>query len=315
MGPYAKSLNDAAGLMSGTVTPKEFSGIKSKQLHDQFNSPEGMMNFVPFGGLTAWHGSPHKFDKFRMDKIGTGEGAQAFGHGLYFAENPEVAKSYMAAGQSVIPQEVKYQGRNADQWYQHFYRRMERNPNDETAKAGAYFWERVASRQHPQAAKQNALDEGAEWPALRKYAESIDLGKFGGIPATNLYKADIADSAIPKMLDWDKPIKGQPINVAPLVEQLKTLKVGQRDSFGQPGVLFPSERAALDNGSLKGGDLYNIYRREFGGPQMSGAAASEAFKALGIPGIRYLDAGSRGKGGTSNFVLFDEDLVKILERQ
>jgi len=31
------------------------------------------------GAVTAWHGSPHKFDKFDMSKIGTGEGAQAYG--------------------------------------------------------------------------------------------------------------------------------------------------------------------------------------------------------------------------------------------
>jgi hypothetical protein len=77
-------------------------------------------------GWTAYHGSPHKFDKFQLDKIGTGEGAQAYGHGLYFAENPETAKSYMTAGSSVVPQDVKYKGKNADQWYTHFSKRMER---------------------------------------------------------------------------------------------------------------------------------------------------------------------------------------------
>jgi len=44
--------------------------------------------------FTVWHGSPHKFDKFDMDRIGTGEGAQAYGHGLYFADNPDVARNY-----------------------------------------------------------------------------------------------------------------------------------------------------------------------------------------------------------------------------
>ena len=34
----------------------------------------------------AYHGTPHKVDRFRTDKIGTGEGAQAYGWGLYFAE-------------------------------------------------------------------------------------------------------------------------------------------------------------------------------------------------------------------------------------
>ena len=44
--------------------------------------------------ITAYHGSPHDFDRFDLSKIGTGEGAQAYGHGLYFAENEGVAKGY-----------------------------------------------------------------------------------------------------------------------------------------------------------------------------------------------------------------------------
>jgi hypothetical protein len=46
------------------------------------------------GPIRAYHGSPHDFDAFSLDKIGTGEGAQAYGHGLYFAENEGVAKGY-----------------------------------------------------------------------------------------------------------------------------------------------------------------------------------------------------------------------------
>lgn len=45
----------------------------------------------------VWHGSPHDFDKFSMNKIGTGEGAQAYGHGLYFAESEDVARGYQDA--------------------------------------------------------------------------------------------------------------------------------------------------------------------------------------------------------------------------
>jgi len=42
----------------------------------------------------AYHGTPHDFDQFDISKIGTGEGAQAYGHGLYFAENPGIAAGY-----------------------------------------------------------------------------------------------------------------------------------------------------------------------------------------------------------------------------
>ena len=45
-------------------------------------------------GITAYHGSPHDFERFDMSKIGTGEGAQAYGHGLYFAQNEDVARGY-----------------------------------------------------------------------------------------------------------------------------------------------------------------------------------------------------------------------------
>lgn len=45
-------------------------------------------------GITAYHGSPHEFEQFDISKIGTGEGAQAYGHGLYFAEHEPTAKYY-----------------------------------------------------------------------------------------------------------------------------------------------------------------------------------------------------------------------------
>ena len=48
-------------------------------------------------GISAYHGSPHSFDRFSLDKIGTGEGNKSYGHGLYFAENEGVAKEYRDA--------------------------------------------------------------------------------------------------------------------------------------------------------------------------------------------------------------------------
>jgi len=46
-------------------------------------------------GIKAFHGSPSAaFGQFDMSKIGTGEGAQAFGRGLYFAEDVKIANFY-----------------------------------------------------------------------------------------------------------------------------------------------------------------------------------------------------------------------------
>ena len=61
-------------------------GILNKQRHDMSQMDEhGYSTISPLGtlGMTAYHGSPHKFDKFSLDKIGTGEGAQAWKPGEY----------------------------------------------------------------------------------------------------------------------------------------------------------------------------------------------------------------------------------------
>jgi hypothetical protein len=73
------SLRDEVRMREDGLTPKE-----AKELEE---SP-------PDYAAVAFHGSPHIFDAFDMSKIGSGEGAQSYGHGLYFAEAPGVAKSY-----------------------------------------------------------------------------------------------------------------------------------------------------------------------------------------------------------------------------
>jgi hypothetical protein len=44
--------------------------------------------------LRVFHGTPHEVDRFSTDKIGTGEGAQAYGWGIYFASSRDVAEHY-----------------------------------------------------------------------------------------------------------------------------------------------------------------------------------------------------------------------------
>ncbi len=45
-------------------------------------------------GILAFHGSGADFDEFNLSKIGTGEGTQVFGHGLYFTDSKDIAKFY-----------------------------------------------------------------------------------------------------------------------------------------------------------------------------------------------------------------------------
>jgi hypothetical protein len=54
----------------------------------------GKKSFDNGGGITAYQGGPHSVGEegFLDEKIGTGEGAQAYGHGHYFAEAEPVAQ-------------------------------------------------------------------------------------------------------------------------------------------------------------------------------------------------------------------------------
>ena len=63
---------------------------------------------------------------------------------------------------------------------------------------------------------------------------------------------------------------------------------------------------------VEGKSVYQMLSSKLGGDDK----ASAYLKSLGIPGIKYLDAGSRSSGkGTRNFVVFDDSIVKILDKE
>lgn len=56
--------------------------------------PEARLDEIAEQSIRAYHGSPYDFEKFDLERIGSGEGAQMYGYGLYFAEEPDVARGY-----------------------------------------------------------------------------------------------------------------------------------------------------------------------------------------------------------------------------
>lgn len=95
-------LEDYEQLLGGYPNAEKFitglkdAAVRSVPTTEQMRDPNFIIDTAGLGGaIKAYHGSPHLFDRFDMSKIGTGEGAQAYGHGLYFAENPMVADDYL----------------------------------------------------------------------------------------------------------------------------------------------------------------------------------------------------------------------------
>lgn len=62
-------------------------------------------------------------------------------------------------------------------------------------------------------------------------------------------------------------------------------------------------------------DLYGSGLWDRGSQATSPRKLSQTLSDAGIPGIKYLDQGSRGSGtGTSNYVVFDDKLIEILKK-
>lgn len=271
-------------------------------------------NYMARTGLlqpaTVWHGSPHRFDKFDASKIGTGEGAQAYGHGLYFAEAPDVAKSYQSAlsadrgfsygGKTGLTRAQVQELVNAERGG--FLDGVTRP----SGVADSVMDDMVLGVQRKDGAIPRQYKPGSErakvYEELRQQIKHSDAGA--------LYKVDLPDEAIAKMLDWDKPLSQQ----APEVQKALL-------ALNDPVINAWKQNGAWEHAQSGGASAYkHLAKGITKSSAESGltATASDLLHSQGVPGIRYLDGGSRGAGaGTSNYVVFpgNESLLKILSRE
>ena len=111
-----------------------------------------------------------------------------------------------------------------------------------------------------------------------------------------LYEVNI--NADPEdLLDWDKPLIDQPEGVQRILRDL-----GDRHSL-------------MLSDSMRGGSLYDEVGEISPLMTKSDRVAAQKLREAGIPGIKYLDGGSRAAGeGSSNYVVFDDDLIEILKK-
>jgi hypothetical protein len=271
--------------------------------------------------LDVYHGTPHTLPptarnplgEFDASKIGTGEGAQSYGYGIYTAENPAVAKEYQFMQQNWFDtSKAKYKGKSIDTWYEQAQKDQERafrtnnKSLEQDATARLAYWENIMTHNHPENVLKQFTDPEYGWDAATKYAKSIELGKFEGIPRTgNLYKVDLPDEKIATMLDWDKPLSQQ----SPQVQA--ALKGIENDL---PSIPDFDLKKWMDADPLAS-TWHNVLARDL---RVEPSKISELLQNKGVAGIRYLDEGSRATTGkqTSNFVVFpnEEKSMTILER-
>ena len=255
-------------------------------------------------GIRAYHGSPHSFDKFSMDKIGTGEGAQAYGHGLYFAEAEDVAKKYRddlaGWGSAGAGRTLEAVGGDVDRAILETQQKLDR------------LLERNASGAFKGAERNFNMQRQIQEDKINQLKGYKDTGRFS---AGSMYEVNI--NANPDdFLDWDAPLSEQSEKVRSAWDKFLGTKQAARASDGMGGALLEG-RGQFENPT--GSDFLGAYSsaapHNNADPFDYKPKFANTLKRQGIPGIKYLDAGSRGTdAATRNFVVFDENLINIVKK-
>lgn len=246
-------------------------------------------------GIRAYHGSPHDFDRFDMSKIGTGEGAQAYGHGLYFAENEGVAKGYrdtLTQRQGIT---APRSGKTPDETAALEYFNRYAKADDTLESFERKFKHDVGQELEPR----TALDA---WQAMVK---------DGRIKEANGRMYEVNIHAHPDdFLDWDKPLSQQSEKVrGALPPDLPPEWTGQQVLDEARSFLMQNQPRNFTD--VPRGSFANFDNNR---PEV-GTQISSKLREQGIPGIKYLDQGSRVAGeGSRNYVVFDDKLISILRK-
>ena len=168
--------------------------------------------------LRAFHGSPYKFDEFSDEAIGSGEGAQAYGYGHYFAEREGTAISYRDA---LTKRNMDYEKYLLEQYNladkEQNYLRME-------------ILERAMTHDTPTDLRELAQDTDYDdnyRQTAANVADEIETFKDSeGKPVNfgSMYEVEI-DAQEGELLDYDKPLSEQPVEVRKAIDKASQLAI------------------------------------------------------------------------------------------
>lgn len=232
--------------------------------------------------LVLKHGSPHKFDKFSTEKIGTGEGAQAFGWGLYFTDLDSIAKEYAKRLKPDLALENETINNIAKEALNEF--------NGDKTKAI------------------NSLQEllKESWSDKKRVDKAIKILKTGKELNTKLskvYTITLHKGKQPSeytFLEWDRSVSPE------IFKKINDLAISKND------VIIKMLSEGINTKNIEGSALYKNLSRQLG----SDKAASLFLLEAGIDGIKY-PAESISRGATSdtargfNYVVFDDSAITI----
>jgi hypothetical protein len=323
----------------GIESFKELLGISPEDLGETIPLPDLQKYIATYhGGPSEWAPEPgYPEGRPLLEKTGTGEGAAAYGHGFYLAESKGVAADYRRklalqkfnelsdVEQALIPDHVTRRiklgdpdsGVNAVGIVQ-FWRDLARH-RSQTSRVKEEILRLRRGRGRLEDPEYAELEKAVRGPGvapawskeeqivhyekLTRALEKLKTSKNYEMERTGaLYKIDIPEADVAKLLDWDAPLSEQTPGINAALK--KMLGADEYLAAVQAGVDGRELVKALGR-STRGSNIVTSYG--------SDQAASEALRKAGIPGLKYYDAKSRAaKEGTRNYVIWDQGLLDQL---
>lgn len=264
----------------------------------------------------AYHGSPYAFDKFSLDHIGTGEGAQAYGYGLYFTDKKEIAEDY---ADKLRPNNTLIGGKTLDEVYKEI-----------DSPVISWISSYVNDGLNEEQIKEKLLDQlsDKEWLKYNSWAEKEIIKTMNYIQDktiekdngnSNLYTVKIhGDKTIEELnfLRWDKPLTDLQIDKVKGVFD----DIANKETDYHKVSELSNKYGNYDFENKTGEDIYReisdaIWADKYTPKGDSDKLASLALLDYGIDGIQYpTEYQTKGAHEDAyNYVVFDEGAVEIDE--
>ena len=279
----------------------------------------------------AWHGSPHDFDTFDLGAIGTGEGNQVHGWGLYFAKDKKVSDLYRRE-LSLIHDVDKGTLFKVDvpDTKEMIDEQQSLNILSKETKQNL----NAAINALPEQEKEVFINEYTNSPLFNHYAkkEIDELGsKFEQLD--NEYRL-LKDEYLDKFLKEDlnkitqrnlnrlsekynidlKALKENPDSIKDVKNQLDTMWFNAFTEYGMAskkyreiywGKYKEDFSTLLNDSGINGRDFYLALSKALGGAKK----ASEHLNEYGVKGITYV-----GEQDGRCYVVFDDKAIKVIEK-
>lgn len=280
---------------------------------------------------SAWHGSPHDFDEFDLGAIGTGEGNQVHGWGLYFAKDKKVSDLYRRELSLIhdVDKGTLFKVDVPDTKTMIDEQQSLNILSKETKQSL-----NAAINALPEQEKEVFINEYTNSPLFNHYAkkEIDELGsKFNQLDTEyNLLKDKYLDKYIEGELNTItqrtinrlaekynidlKALKENPDSIKDVKNQLDTMWFNAFTEYGMAskkyreiywGKYKEDFSTLLNDSGINGRDFYLALSKALGGAKK----ASEHLNEYGVKGITYV-----GEQDGRCYVVFDDKAIKVIEK-